>query len=1007
MDRRTPILAALGAATVLFVGGLLLGRALAPDHPTEDRPHTADAVVLRPARPVALDDQGEPSRIGEGGTDTSSALRLSAPAEAPSTNVDRADRTDATDPTDQTGQTGQNRSTSAAGNVSSAPPEESSGPADPAAPADREAPPREADPDPGPASAATPIEEPLGDQGTPGRITGPDVPSSFTTPVFVDWFDPEADDEALDAALAEIPMEPYEPPSTPVLPDDLVAIADTLDDEELEAAIDAAVDAGEVTVADASDLTEEERAEIGELLVRSGGFDWRDFFDEPIRLLGFVDPCADPDASPPADCPPGIGGTIIAPFGDGEVEGDGIAIPPLRLFATIYTYWNGWQRCENWGLEDNVFHGMIAASNPAEITVRYHSARAPEDGREIVVGPSADEVNRWVGATARGFGPFLSDALGWVHYCLALPIPAHWSADSNVMFEITGIDEFGDTDSFTTNFPIRLGRTQTVARPPITLEGDPASTLATLTVPYNRLREQVWIRVLPQIGTNRPTCTDVEHEVLDGTMRNPEGAITAERVRYPRRDGDGYVPEINDAIAARLAFEEGRTYRVCVWIVNPPRRSFDRPSIIRREQFEVRAPRFLRTQIWLESIRTDRPIDVGSISISTTNWRPDPLQVSSRSALAPEMAVDAGWTRLGRMVLDAGSYQPPWITTLQISHAGNTIDTAIPTRVCMFRLAPCAARFAGSYEVPIPGPDDTVIGHLELAVLGVAGPAGSPGGFGTPDGWIVGETSGFAADATPGEVQVHVEPRIDTFNTRLESGTTRDGQGRLALVAAFDREVRLLEVSPQLWSPEYADDTCHQPQVVDLDTFRSEHSVGFDVCIGAYYSMAFIAEDREGNRLDLITPRNHSYGPTTIGFGHERVQGYRVDDLEFWIVVERLGTGASPSFVRGTVFGVPINWSGSSSCIAGGVTSPIFGGSPVRPYGRAIQWHDEMVPFELEIGYDGPTECGPTGGPILRFEGGVRHRDLLGLEPGSTVFRYTDDDISFRIEMLHVRQLLD
>lgn len=965
MNRLTLVLGGLGATAVLFVGGVLLGRVLASDGSDEtadDRRPSTEAVVLQPARAIGLDEQGEPQLIDVAEPELPGAVRLLVPA---------------------------GDATPAPGGAATTPADAPSG----AVP-----------------SGGTPADAPSG--GSPADapsltgVTASGLPASFAEPAFVDWFDPDAADETLDELLEQIPMERYEPPSTPVLPDELIAIADTLDDDELEAAIDAAIADRDVTGVDATDLTDDERAEIGGFLGRFAGISWFDLFDEPITLFSFIDPCADPDGTPPDTCPPGIGGTIIAPTGDGD--GDD-AIPPFRLFKQIYREWTGWQRCENFGFIDGTYHAVIVASHPAEITVRYHSNRTPDDGLEIVFGPSEEEVDRWVDSTARGFGAFRNDAQVWVHYCVALPIPDRWSAESNVMLEISGVDELGDTDSFTTNFPIRQGRSQTVARPPITFDGDVRSTIATLTVPYNWLRETVWIRLLPQVGANRPTCTDAEPDVLAGEVRNPAGSVRTERVSYPRRDGDGYVPDINDAVLARLALEEGRSYRVCVWIVNPPRRSFDGPTIVRREQFEVRAPRLLRTEIWLEAIQTGVPIDVDDITVVARNWRPEPLTVPRQVATAPDMAVSPGRTRLGRLLLDAGSYQTPWLTALEISYQGNTIETAVSTQVCNFGFAGCPPRVVGTYQLPIPGPGASMLGFLEVSVLGVAGPAGSPGGIGTPDGWVVGETSGFtAADVEPDEVPP--EPRIDSFNTRLTTGVTNDGQGRIALVVAFDRDVRLLEVSPRLWSDHYADDPCHQPETVDRDTFRDEHTVSFDACVGAYYSVMFIAEDRAGNRLDLTTrTSDYTYSPTGTGYGHERVRGFRVDDLTLQVVIDRLGTGATPSYVRGTIFGLPVNWAEPARCLTGGgsFTLPTFGGFPVRPYGRAIEWHEEFVPFELEVGYYGPTECGPAGGPTWSFAGAVRHRDLLGGEPGRTVFQHEDDDIAFRIVMRQVSPLLD
>jgi hypothetical protein len=636
--------------------------------------------------------------------------------------------------------------------------------------------------------------------------------------------------------------------------------------------------------------------------------------DEP----GFRDPCADvsdDEADDAAEiCPEGVGGTIL-------LIDDGTPPDPLSIMRQFYISIGVplELRCPDLGTSlDGVYRPLFASNNPADFTIRYWPSSRPAEAREITYRSSDDELERWIAKRIAG-EPIWANPHGGVHNCPELPLQEPFPSNGHFTFEIEGVDDFGTRDSVTVYDYVPRPEAA-LGRPPVSFNPRPGhQMLGVLGVPYDPTTEMVYLVSIPRTGPrgSKRSCSDIEGEMLDGRHVNDPSLGrfgTAVMARAP--GGPEYDPRYSVAATGELVADEGTRYQLCAWVATPAARSFDRPTVVHRASFLVRAPRQLRVRVSVGGGHADQPLEARSVWVTAANWDRGgrgtfPIEdVAARRAFMLDAPVP---------MFDSGGWPVPSQTIIEVrGPSGATQLLEVPTRTRCVNVIPmfatCPQRAVAQYDVPIPGPtvgrglcgssfgtcdpprEDTFVGNLRLIVERYAGPGGPPTG-GPEDGWQIFPHGPFAS-ADPAERPA--TPRIDTNGSYLRAVEGSDG-GRPGLLAnvQFDRPVRV-EVTP--WSN--FEEPCVEPETRTVDDLRSAHTFRWDeLCFGGTYSLSLLAVDEDGNELDLRTVVD---GERTghVGWGYAVLPKVLISEFTVDVTIDRLGDGIRPQTLELNVGGV-------------------------------------------------------------------------------------------------------
>ncbi|MDZ7677512.1 MAG: hypothetical protein U5K29_03055 [Acidimicrobiales bacterium] len=699
----------------------------------------------------------------------------------------------------------------------------------------------------------------------------------------------------------------------------------------------------------------------------------------------FSDPCAAADADEDA-CPAGMGGTItLLDHGEGTPD-------PLSISAQLYETLSvsGVLRCDDLGMgDDGIYRAVFASNNPADFTIRHWPSGSPDEAQELSYRTPDSERDWWAERHLAG-EPTWANPHGGVQNCPEIPGLAH----RHTTVEIHGVDDFGTEDTARIFFtPPRGGSGETPRTVTFTPRRDPVHGI--LAAPYKSDSESVYMASIPKNGPrgSERSCTDIEADMLDGRHRSDLSLVDVRDGTLARRPGDDSDPDFDRVAVGRVFPEEGTTYDLCVWITVPGPRSFDRPTVIERESFTVRAPRALRVRIWATGGFAIGPLDAYSVRVAATNWRDG----YGPGRTFPDDDLPSGPFTFDERVLmtGSGSSKVPATTLLEITGPSgwtSTIDVPTPTRCPMLGFFECPTPGSDEYRVPIPLMD----GRLSLVVERYAGPGGPPDGNPLEDGWQVRSQGDFDPAEPEGSAEL---PRIDGHRSFLRTRPGEPGEAPgMTMRLEFDRPVRV-EATPHM---NFVGD-CGAGETQTTDDFRSSVQMFWEeLCWGGAYSVGLLAVDEEGNELDL---RAEVDGTPTgdVGWGYVVLPGFTIEEFTVGVTIDRLGDGIRPQSIGGTVGGVSIGAFAApgreprcqTDVDRGRQTNtvPSDGGVP-------ITWRDPVTVYLQVAGAGDGRDCGLDDGYVavtLRQE--VPLDELLA---GPVTLTYDEADAQITVEIIDV-----
>lgn len=506
--------------------------------------------------------------------------------------------------------------------------------------------------------------------------------------------------------------------------------------------------------------------------------------DDPVYR--FFDFCADADDE--ADCPVGIGATVL-------IDYDGPGEPgTFEIAETLYATRSGWWRCaETERLRPGEYLLMVVANQPSRMEISWHPADEPTEVSSTVVDTSvvsSPELGRWLELMTTTGGP--ATGQGRPQHCFVLD---GGRASRRLVVTATATSITGETDTESFTFTTSENR----RRPPVTVapRSDYNATVA-MPVPGDGFHSTI-LRVITQgegLG-----CSDIERAaVFDGTryeVLTPEpghspgrwsGWTGAEEMgEIVNSDDWPYDPAYDTYNFWDLHLAEGRAYLVCMWWVRSPSRSFDEATVVDRESRWLITPDRTTTRIRVASVRaasgglTAGAIEVwgGCLGIELPSVELGPNEVLT-------VPVAEG------VICDFGGYEQPDLTTVNVRTAGGDMFAfAVPTPndappgteyVDVVLDVERAAGLCGSSFGPCDPPTTVYPGpKLTLVVENTAG--GTTG----RDDWQIRAPYGFDAPETAPR-ELPAVPQLDHFGSAAV-GETRD---RIRLTAGFDRPVRLV-----------------------------------------------------------------------------------------------------------------------------------------------------------------------------------------------------------------------
>jgi hypothetical protein len=706
--------------------------------------------------------------------------------------------------------------------------------------------------------------------------------------------------------------------------------------------------------------------------------------------LPFRDPCADVDEvdAEAAEelCPEGVGGTILVPLGGG----DG-APEPLAIMGQFYT---GISvplelRCPSLGMgEDGIYRPLFASNNPADFTIRYWLTADASEQASITYRSSDAELERWIEKRLADEPTWANPHQG-VHNCPELPMPTPLPANAHVTVEIQGVDDFG-SEAFVRFYAYLDARgSRGGNRPPVTFTPMPlGSDVGLLAVPYDPTTEMVYMASIPRNGprASELSCTEAEGTMLDGRfVSDPSLHEIGVAILAQPPDGPDVDPRFNQVAVARLHGEEGTRYQLCAWVATPATRSFERPTVVHRDSFLVRAPRHLRVRVSVGGGHADQPLEARSVSVRATNWP------AGWTGTFPSEAIPARAFMLDGPVLlfDSGGQRVPSNTLIEVvgpTGSSAMLDIETPTRCSGFGglFTSCPERGTKQYDVQIPGRvvgrglcgssfgscdpprEQTYVGNLRLLVERYSGPGGPPTG-GDADGWQVFPHGRFEA---AGERERPATPQIDSLNSSLRSGVdSLTGRPSLTMDLRFDRPVRI-EAVP--WNN--FEEACVEPEPYVRDDYSATATRTWrDLCFRGTYSMSLLAVDEDGNTLDLrtIVDGERTGHP---GWSYIELPGFPIAEFTVDITIARLGDGMRPQSLNASLGGVSLGTliapGHPPRCVTEAVPTSTFSRTIRNDGGRPIQWGDSVVLYLDVAGAGDGYRCGLgeryTRGAILR-----------------------------------------
>jgi hypothetical protein len=598
------------------------------------------------------------------------------------------------------------------------------------------------------------------------------------------------------------------------------------------------------------------------------------FGDAGFPLLRFLDFCADHPDSP--GCPPGVGGTVLMPVDDH------LAVGEFYLRDTLYSTRSPWWTCETpSGLRPSEYFLLVSANHPARIEIDYY----PSDDPSAIQSTVVDLTN----PGNRFFTDFVAEVMETggtpvtgVHHCFVLEAGRR---SMTYTVEARATSFTGETQSRTFSFRSQEQR----SRPPVQLA--PLSDYeATLVVPMDsESRQRSVVRLIT--SDEGLSCSEIEdasvisrerRDVVPGDPGPPySGFNSSERIGDDIINAPDwrYDPAYDTYAYWHLGLEEGNSYRVCIWWVESPDRSYDpvHTGIVGRETRYITMPDRLRAQIRVAAIQapSDRDVTSGSFSLTARSRCPR-LELPTR-----DLDRGTGVAFVGGLPLcDYSGYRQPASTELTATLAdGTTKDFVVATpntgepRIERVRLDLSVERgsgLCGSSFGDCDSPTSTVPGPI--VYLDLVFEEGDGGG--RPD-WIWGEP--FAFEPPPREApEVPDQPRMDRFSSQVV-GVRRDA---LLVTVNFDRPVTLrasLEGDPT--------EQClaGEAPTFSSDGLRASYSFEMDgLCTYTDYRVRLEVTDEAGSTLVFTTlppssPGEYGWagGANTLGYDVSYQVNYR------------------------------------------------------------------------------------------------------------------------------------
>jgi hypothetical protein len=614
------------------------------------------------------------------------------------------------------------------------------------------------------------------------------------------------------------------------------------------------------------------------------------FFDFPeFPPFRFLDLCADDGALP--GCPPGVGGTVLAPLGH-ETLGD------FRLGSAIRPVFDVRNNCGDfYPAEEDEHPIFVWANHPAVFEVTYHWTARPGSTETVTVS-NADSDDPEFLRFADDSAEHRLASSAWPRECFLLTeipvLPA--SGDSTLRgpytVEVNATSFAGETASRTYSFHTGRG-----VRPP-TYYWDRDDHNFDIQVPVKRGTQGSGVAIIHESAAT--TCADVEADgfhLLEVLPRDESGYMfyglnepidTSPGGPYDRSYTSRDVIHVRD-------LEEGTAYLACIWWFESAERSFDSATVVEREMMWITTPNRLTASVVARSVDnfTARGLDADSYELGfscasdprTMTLPPTPMIVHEHVAIpGTPVLCDYASRQIG--IPTIGHFVTP---------AGTRQTFALP-------LDPRSPRGFQAFEVELstpeePGPTVTFNAYFT---------EGSDSGF---EDWGFGIPLVF--EPLPEEPEeLPTEIRIDT----LASGVDPDGRDGLLVTATFDRPVQLsasLLGDPCLTGPEpsFTSDGLSVRHIFRLD----------GLCLLTRYSVVLEVEDRAGNTTSFadIAPGLPLHPGATYFAGTEWTDGYHVE-----YTVQAISSGtpggaglAHVSSFRATIDGLDLNLGGRRGCL--------------------------------------------------------------------------------------------
>ncbi len=679
------------------------------------------------------------------------------------------------------------------------------------------------------------------------------------------------------------------------------------------------------------------------------------YFDFPLFTgFLFVDSCADDSGLP--GCPAGVGGTVLAPL-DGGLDSLGDFRLGTRLGSAprsedCFAYTDRQPR-------ETQHPVYLWSSHPASYDIRILPNPIDDPGTVDIIGfgnadPEHLEFLRWTEDAVEG----RLATSAWPRACFV--IPEH-PDDTSYVVEVEATSFLGETASRTYIFEVPEGR-----RPSVSYE------------PFSDHDVRVYVPITASqsaavtvIDADDPTsCSEVE---ADGRARfgsilpSADGRFIMDWGRQALTGARAATEPLDPAYDAHqvvnvMGLSSGTRYRLCVWWLEGPDRSFSEASIVEREVHWFTTPDRPTALIEYFSVQ-----NTSGRSVEAGEYRITAACPGGGTVAVPDVRLDnneaTGTPLDARPVLcDYDGRRAPAAVVVRAVTEAYTKEFSIPLTASWIPFVGVRAVF---FDVDLADGDRDP-GSLDVSFLVTYRWASGGAGFGAD--WGFGLTGAFEPDPEDPAVLDDII-RIDIF----ASGVSPDGRDGIRVNAAFDRPVRLSAwVLPhRLFTSLTGEDplclTGERP-TISVDTLSESHSFRLGgLCTLTAYTVVIEAEDEAGNRgvfTDMTVPAALFVAGTNVfsdfdATGH--TDGYHVN----YFVENSAASTLSAVFTNAfevSVQGVDWDMRRSNRCLSENrVGTPGFElGLP-----RTAVWADEVavtIYFEAdEASFAGSDGCASLG----------------------------------------------